>query len=266
MEQHPSYLGRKSVIEILHEQIQKNNVEESKRHDPCKFYPSAVGKCLRAIVYQMQGYEPKQMDGRFLLICENGTSFHDRIEKLFATTGILIAPEVSFKVPELRLSGRTDVLIENFLPHEPSDNIITIYSPPADPNDEPTILYEGPDNGVIIVELKSISDSGFNYLDRTGAKEAHVMQLMLYMHTMGVKQGMLLYENKNNQEMKEFFVGYDATLSEKIIEKIQAANRHVDEKTLPPKEFERSDFECRYCDYKDLCWPVQNRYSIADVI
>jgi CRISPR/Cas system-associated exonuclease Cas4 (RecB family) len=259
------YLGYNSLIEIIHEQMKANNQEESTKHDPCKFYPSSVGKCLRSIVYQMQGYESKQMDGRFLLICENGTYFHERTEKLFATTGLLIAPEVSFRVPELRLSGRSDALIKNFLSHKPSDNIVKLYEP-AKEDGESTLLYEGPDNGVIIVELKSISDSGFNYLNRTGAKEAHIMQLTLYMHIMGIKQGMLLYENKNTQEMKEFIIGYDADLAQKIIEKIKSANKHVDEKTLPPKEFERTDFECRYCDYADLCWPVKNKYTIDDVI
>jgi CRISPR/Cas system-associated exonuclease Cas4 (RecB family) len=117
----------------------------------------------------------------------------------------------------------------------------------------------------MIVELKSISDSGFKYLGK-GAKEAHIMQLQLYMHITGIKQGCLLYENKNNQEMKEFFISYDAVMAEKIMKKIASANKHVNEGTLPPKEFERTDFECVYCDYKDLCWPIKNKVTIADLV
>jgi CRISPR/Cas system-associated exonuclease Cas4 (RecB family) len=274
------YYGRKSVIDILHELVKENNQEERTKHNPCKFYPSSIGKCLRAIVYQMQGYEPKPMDGRFLLIMDNGTYYHERCEELFGTTGLLIAPEVSFKVPELRLSGRSDVLIKNFLPHESSSNIIKLYvtekvkdsegnvlkDDKGNDVEQDKLLYEGPDNDVIIVELKSISDSGFKYLDRAGAKEAHKMQLMLYMHVMGIKQGLILYENKNTQEMKEFFIGYDAELSERIIEKVRAANSHVNAGTLPEKEYQASDFECRYCDYKDICWPVKNKYTLDDVV
>jgi hypothetical protein len=186
------YYGEESVIDILHKQIKENNEEEKGKHDPCKFYPSSIGKCLRAIVYQMQGYESKPTDGRFLLIMDNGTYYHQRCEDLFGTTGLMIAPEVSFKVPDMRLSGRSDVLIKNFLEHTSSENIIKLHITEKETNESgETIeterqLYEGPDNDVIIVELKSISESGFKYLDRTGAKEAHKMQLMLYMHVMGI--------------------------------------------------------------------------------
>ena len=265
MKQENKYYGHKSVIEILHEQIKVNNEEESKKHDPCKFYPSSVGKCLRAIVYQMQGYKAQEADARFLFICDNGTYFHERLEALFDTTGLLIAPEVSFKMPELRLSGRTDAIIKNFLEHESSNNIIKLYKEDKETQKQ-DLLYEGSDNDIIIVELKSINDSGFNYLDRKGPKEAHVMQLMLYMHLTGIKQGMLLYENKNDQKLKEFFIGYDSVLAEKIMKKIHLANKHVDEKTLPPKEYEPSDFECRYCEYRNLCWPVKNKVTIEGLI
>lgn len=264
-----NYSGRKSIIEMLHEQMQKNNQAEAHKHNPCKFYPSSVGKCLRAIVYQMQGYESKGMEGRILLILENGTYFHERIEKLFGATGTLIVPELPIRRPELRLSGRSDAVIKNILPHTPSENIIKLHAEVLKPdNTEPELelVYEGPDNDVILVELKSISDSGFNYLSK-GAKEAHIMQLQLYMHLTGIKQGCLLYENKNNQEMKEFFIGYDPVMSQKIIEKIIAANKHVDDVTLPEREYQRTDFECRYCDFREICWPVQNKYaSLDDVI
>lgn len=273
MSQDNKYFGRTSLIEILHEQIIENNKQESDKHDPCKFYPSSVGKCLRAIVYQMQGYVGAQPDGRLLLICDNGTYFHERIEKLFESTGLLIAAEVSFKVPELRLSGRTDAIIRNFLDHKSSSNIIKLYRTVKEINEETgeeierdELVYEGPDNDVIIVELKSISDSGFKYIERTGPKQAHVMQLMLYMHITGIKQGLILYENKNDQRMKEFFIGYDPEMAEKIMNKIRLANKHVDEGTLPEKEFQRTDFECMYCEYKDLCWPVKSKITIEDIM
>lgn len=265
----------KNLTTIIHNQMKKQGLEEAKKHDPCKFYPSSVGKCLRCIVYQMQGYGKKEWEGKMLLIVENGTYFHNRIENIMKGTDLLIAPETSIRIPELRISGRTDMIIENFLDHKPSDNIIRLFKeekiePKEGQTEEECIIreqiYEGPDNNVIIVELKSINDSGFSYISRTGPKEGHIMQLQLYLHITGVKQGMLFYENKNNQEIKEFLIEYDPFMGEQIMNKVKAANKHVNENTLPPKEFERNDFECRYCDYKDLCWPVQNKVSIADII
>ena len=272
------YIGRESLIEIIHEQMKENNLIEADKHDPCKFYPSSAGKCSRAIVYQMLGYKQAEFEGRTLLIFENGNSMHNRIESILGQTGLLIAPEFSFEKPEWRISGRSDAIIKNFLPHEPSNNIIKLLEPVflTDENGntirennnkikvEDRLIYEGPDNDVMIVELKSISDKSFGYLKE--GKLEHQLQLNLYMYLTGIRMGMLLYENKNTQEMKEYFVPYNVDLAKIIVSQILYVNDFVNRKELPPREFERSDFQCRYCGYKDECWPVKNIYYLENII
>jgi CRISPR/Cas system-associated exonuclease Cas4 (RecB family) len=275
------YEGKNSLIEVIHEQMKLNNNSESGLHDPCKFYPSSAGKCSRAIVYQMMGYEQEELDGRTLLIFENGNGYHTRMENLFHDTGLLIAPELSFEKPEWRISGRSDAVIKNFLPHKSSGNIIKLYEPEFQRNEDGStyrdknnkkvkvgekLLYEGADNDLIIVELKSISDKGFGYLDKYGAKEYHIKQLQLYLYLTGVRQGMLLYENKNTQELKEFFIPYDEAVAKTVIDQIVLVNGCIDTHTLPPKEYEQTDYECRYCSYNSICWPVKNTYSLEDIL
>lgn len=275
------YYGKSSLIEIIHQQVHENNEAEKELHDPCKFYPSSVGMCSRRIVYQMLGYSQKPMDPRILLIMENGTYMHERIEKILGDTGLLIAPEISFKKPEWRISGRSDAIIYNFRPHKSNDNIITLKEPiyKTDENGEcirdenghrividEKVLYEGPDNDVMIVELKSISDSGFKWISKRGPKENHKKQLQLYMYLTGIKEGMLLYENKNTQELKEFFISYDEKLVKEVVNQIVYVNEHVNKKTLPPKEYEENSFECRYCPFRDICWPVRNTYDLNYIL
>lgn len=257
-----------SLIGILHQQVAANNRKDAEGRDCCKIYPSSIGKCKRAIVYQMLGYEAKTMEPRIQLICENGNFYHERAQGMFGDAGILLAPELSIKVPELRLSGRTDALIRNFLPHTSSSEIIRIVNrvKDAEGNEVEQLVYEGPDNDVAIVELKSISDSGFKYISKKGPKEMHVMQLMLYLHLFGVKQGILLYENKNDQDMKEFFIGYDPVMSSRIMQKMYDINDCVDKKNLPIKEYDRTDNECQYCDYFDICWPTRSSRTIQDLM
>lgn len=275
------YIGKESLIDIINEQLQKNNNDESGNHNPCKFYPSAAGSCSRKIVYSMMDYPKEGFDSRVLMIFENGTYMHNRIEHLLGDTGLMIAPELSFEKKEWRISGRSDAIIHNFLPHKSSNNIITLKEPIYEKDEEGNsvrdekgnktlldedIIYVGPDNDVMIVELKSISESGFNWIKKRGAKDNHIKQLQLYMYLTGIRMGMLLYENKNTQEMKEFFIEYDEKIAQEVVDQIIFVNKCVDENTLPPKEFDRTDFDCRYCDFKNICWPVKNEYSLDDVL
>ena len=258
-----NYSNYTSIVNILHDQIRNDNKPREHR-DCCKFYPSSAGNCARAIVYQMIGCTPKEKEVKMYFILDNGNYVHSRLEKLFENTGLMIAPELSIRVPELRISGRSDVIIKNFLPHTPSTNIVKLYKPCRE--GEPELVYEGPDNDVIIVELKSISDSGFEYVKKKGPKEAHVLQLQLYMWITGVKQGALLYENKNTQELREYLIPYDPETAQKVIDKVHLVNKCVDDGTLPPKEFDKSDLTCRWCDYFNICWPSKQLIPLEKIL
>ena len=275
------YKNKTSLITIIHAQMKKENEAEKGKHNPKKFYPSSAGMCSRRIVYQMMGFPGDDPDGRLLLIFENGNYYHNRIETVLGNTGLLIAPELSFKKEEWRISGRSDAVIYNFLPHESSDNIITLTEPIYQLDDSgeavrdedghrietgTKTLFTGPDNDIMIVELKSISDSGFKYLDRTGGKDTHKKQLQLYMYLTGIKIGMLLYENKNTQEMKEYILPYDPVLAQEVVDQIILVNKCVDEGTFPDKEYDQLSFECRYCPYSNICWPIKNQFVIEDVM
>lgn len=266
-----------NIVELIHRQMQKNNNKKKEGRNVCKYYPSSAGKCSRAIVYQMLGYEQKEMEGRILSILENGNYMHSRIEDILEQTGLMVAPELSFEKPEWRISGRSDAVIRNFLPHESSNNIIKLTEPvyKLDENKDPVrdeqgnkikledkLIYEGADNDVMIVELKSVSDKGFNYTP----KEEHQLQLQLYMYLTGIKLGILLYENKNTQELKEFHFEYDEKKAQRVVNQIIYVNDHVDRKELPIREYEKTDFNCRYCNFKHYCWPTKNTYSLTDIL
>lgn len=299
-EQVNKYIGSTSIVGILHDHLLGKNKYDPNR-DVCKFYPSSAGRCCRSITYQMLGYKPKaDKDPRILMIMENGTYMHNRIEHMLDETGLMIAPELSFKKEEWRISGRSDAVVKNFLPHTPSETIITIQEPEykKDENgrsikdeggnriiEKYKHLYTGPDNGVIIVELKSISSKGFKY----APKKDHLLQLHLYMYLLGIRMGMLLYENKDTQEMKEIFVPYDEELAKEVVSQVMKVNLYVDKYKLPEEEFQakysyfmvdgqlpeflqgdlparegqETDFQCLYCDYKHHCYPERNTYDVA---
>ena len=249
------------LSDIVYEAIAKKNEEESKKHTGGKFYPSSVGNCQRNIVYKMSGYPAPPIEPRSLLIMDNGTKFHDRMEELLGACGIMIAPELSIVSKELNISGRSDAIVKNFMPHETNEDIVTLKDP------ENNVVYEGPESEVLIIELKSINQRGFDWLIKKNEhKEEHELQLQLYMYLTGIKQGCLLYENKNKQELAEFHIKYDQEKVDYILNKIKTVNEHVAAGTLPPREYVKTDFQCRYCDYADICWPKRKSYNLDDIL
>lgn len=226
--------------------LQKSSTRDSRN----KFYPSSVGRCCREIYYNMCGYPQAPPDARVLLVFENGHGFHERMEKLFERMGILIAPELPIKDPSLNVSGRTDAIIKNVYPGKErlaQDKIVL-------KGLKGEVVFEGPNSEVIIVELKSINSRGFTRVVSKGAKEDHIWQLQLYMYMTGIRQGILLYENKDTQELHEVWVPYDKAIADRIVNKIKYVNKCVAEGTIPPREHSRSSSACMYCGQAALCW------------
>lgn len=280
--------GASNLIEMVHAFLSKDNQENQIKRVEAgrtgKFYPSSVGECKRKIAYQMMGYPGKPINGQSLLVMENGTSFHNRMEEIFGRMDIMIAPELSLKHADLRISGRSDAIIHNFLRQEDEvdGDIIQLYRPapkveppePVDgeepeiqPESLPELVYEGPENNVLIVEFKSIKSKGYNdYVPKTKPKKEHEMQLQLYFFLTGIKKGMVYYENKDTQEQKYFIVEYNQVLIDSIIEDIQYVIACIDKGELPEREFQPTEVKCRYCDFRDICYPDFNSIDYDKIL
>jgi CRISPR/Cas system-associated exonuclease Cas4 (RecB family) len=247
--------GDIDIIDMVHQFLttenaanQQKRIEEGRLG---KFYPSSIGRCKRSVVYQMLGYPTKPIPGQNLLIMENGTSFHNRMEDIFEKMGILVAPELSLKDEELRISGRSDAIIWNFLKSDDEEDAeeITLY----DPNDKDKVIYQGPANHILIVEFKSIKSKNYLKLPKSKPDKKHEMQLQLYFYLTGIRRGMVYYENKDTQESKFFHVFYDEELVQQVKSDIKEILDYVDRRELPEKEGNALDIMCRYCDFRNLC-------------
>lgn len=248
------YAG-KDIIDMVHHFLTSENAEKQQQRVNegrlGKFYPSSIGRCKRSVVYQMLGYPTKPINGQSLLIMENGTSFHNRMEDIFERMGILIAPELSLKDSELRISGRSDAIIWNFLkePDEPDAEEIVLY----DPKDKKKEVYRGPANHILIVEFKSIKNKNYEKLPKSKPKKEHEMQLQLYFYLTGIRKGLVYYENKDTQESKYYLIEYNAELVEQVKSDIRFMIDHAERRELPEKEGNALDIMCRYCDFRNLC-------------
>ena len=155
-----------------------------------KFYPSIVSSpCDRYVYLAFNGLmPPSPIAANVRRIFDCGDYLGYRFTKYFQEMGILIAEEQPTKLEDPPISGRYDFLIQ----HE---------------------VF-----GQTIVELKSINDKGFKALI-TDPKTDHYLQLQIYLNILNIEHGIVLYENKNDQQVKCFEVNKNAEVWEQLISK-----------------------------------------------
>lgn len=193
-----------------------NNKTDSKERTA--FYISDAGKCPRAIWFAMKKYPKKATEARVHRIFEHGDHTHMRIMSVLFSLGLVTAVEVG--IPE------TEVI------HGRADAIISVDGEPY------------------VAELKSVNSFKFKK-DEPDAD--HIKQLQLYMHFFKIKKGILIYENKDTQDMKEFIINYDENLVSKILASFEKLKTQVDSNELPEIPEGIESWRCEYCPYLDSC-------------
>ena len=154
------------------------------------FYPSMLGNnCDRYLYLAYQGRLSTQtITGKTSRIFDNGSHLEIRMKIYFERMGVFLAAEQSVKLANPNISGRYDFLISHIK------------------------------HGRVIVELKSINDKGFQALIEA-PKPEHAVQLQIYLNLSGIDNGIVLYENKNDQELKAFKLAKDTKIWDNIIER-----------------------------------------------
>lgn len=216
---------------MLHELIDDFYREQDESRSRNYFYATDAGKCPRAVYFSIKGYRRKDLDPRILRIFNVGDDTHRRILGALFSLGLVAACEIPLPNQKL-IHGRADA-------------ILSVKGRP------------------IVLEIKSSSSNKFRKLSRP--EEAHLKQLQVYLHFFHIPQGIILYENKDNQEIKEFRVEYNSNLAKQIIKRFEDLKGNIDNDILPdvPEEYlkKRSKasrkallpFECRYCDFGETC-------------
>ncbi len=160
--------------------------------------------------------------------------------------------EVNVVHEEYNIFGHADQILDfsNFDADQYSDEnneAINAVKRTFDPRDLPT--------KPIVVDMKTMKDRKFKMLQREGPDLVYRVQLKSYCNILDLEYGVLIYENKDNSETASFKVDRSAETDWPIIEKqIKLMNKMYNKKLLPPpRPLRKDDFECKYCDYSDVC-------------
>ena len=205
---------------MLKELIDQFYLENQKNKEQTRFYITDAGKCPRAVFFKFKNAPREPMDARIMRVFEHGENIHRSIFNILYRLRIGVVTEIPIPSQEI-ISGRADA-----------------------------ILCIGNENYVL--DIKSINSMIFKNM--SSPKEENIYQIQLYLHYFNIKKGILLYIDKDQQSMKEFFVDYDESLCKSLLDKFQALKGQVESNMVPARlaDYPRN-WQCNYCQFKEAC-------------
>ena len=182
------------LIEIIDEYLVNRPRDNRRIH--C-FHPSSLHKSAQYLYRAyFDGDDNQDFDARIYRIFDNGHAVHERLQKYLNDTGVLVEAEVPVENEEYEIVGTCDGIIQ-------------------------IDAKQG------VLEIKSINSNGFYSLHEP--KPEHQIQLNVYMFCLDIPQGCILYECKDNQELREFYLKQDSNVLNPVLEKtryVQGCIRH----------------------------------------
>jgi len=210
---------------MLKELIDKFYLDQQKNREQYHFYITDVGKCPRAVFFKFKNVPREKIDARILRIFERGEALHRDIFNVLYRLRIGVTTEVSIPAQEI-ISGRADAILSI-------------------------------DKENYVLDIKSINSMVFNKM--TEPKIENVYQIQLYLHYFNVKKGILLYIDKDRQDIKEFIVNYDKKLVKSLLDDFKMLKKKIDSNIIPARLADySSNWQCKYCQFRDICSLADN--------
>ena len=255
--------------------------------------PSQAGKCSRANYYMRMGYETDGgIDPRTQRIFDNGTKVHERLQEYMLNMELLITDEVPLINDEYNIQGHTDGYLAL-----PQDEVAILEIKSINDNQYQQLKdakEEHKRQGLIYLycaeerrkylhnTYKTVEEFNASYEERFKYFEKHYQHIksgkkytreqkihnevmlnmlsdnILFYTEKPIRKVVFLYENKNNQELKEFTVEAGFSTKEiltEVLEEYEYLNKCCYDKKVPSREgTNKSCSMCRWCSYKIECW------------
>lgn len=254
--------------------------------------PSQAGQCMRHNYYMRKQYDSDGSIGaRTQRIFDNGTYTHERLQSYLLDMHLLICDEVPLLNEEYNIQGHTDGFLDL------SDEVAILEIKSINDNQFNQLKdakEEHKKQGLIYLfcaeerrlylrkkykTLEEFYDSEEERAEYYRSKYQHmkggrkftreqkiqhevdlnlICDDILYRTDKPVTKVIFLYEDKNNQELKEYLVERN-TVTEHILTGVlneyKALNEYCEENELPPREgTSKSCQTCRWCNYQNTCW------------
>jgi hypothetical protein len=184
------------LIKMIDKYLQNRPKQERKAR--C-FHPSSLHRDEDFLFKAyFNGTNWEKHESRILRVFDNGHGVHSRLQGYLKDMGVLLEAEVEVWNEEFEIYGHCD-----------------------------GILQLADQKGIL--EIKSINSKGFQKL--YSPKPEHLVQIHAYMFAMRIPRGVLLYEEKDGQNLKNFFVKEDPKIRDGILEKIRRVRKRIRQDT-----------------------------------
>lgn len=255
--------------------------------------PSQAGQCMRHNYYMRKRYDSDgDIGARTQRIFDNGTYTHERLQAYLLEMFLLICDEVPLLDEEYNIQGHTDGFLDL-----PDDEIAILEIKSINDNQFNQLKdakEEHKQQGLIYLycaeqrrlalrkKYKTLKDFYASQEERAEyyrskyqhmkggrkftreQKIQHEVDLnlicddILYQTDKPITKVIFLYENKNNQELKEYVVERNKVTEHiltGVLNRYEELNDYCEEEEVPPREgTSKSCQTCRWCDFKLECW------------
>ncbi len=216
--------------------LEREKEKRKKEKERIRFFISEAGKCPRMIFFRFKKAPAEEIEPERLRIFEEGEIIQQRILRHLFSLGIVRATEIQIPPQEL-IAGRADAIV-SFTDKTFSDFGIEIKE-----KIEPGIPY--------VLEIKSISGK---INSKKLPLQDHINQLQLYLHYFKIKKGILLYLNKDTQEISEFLFDYDQNLVENILNWFSKLKEKIEADIIPVRLTDwPENWQCQKCEFFEIC-------------
>lgn len=229
--------------------LEKNSQKSSKR-DTAHLHPSEICKkdwCPRSSYYRIMGFPepPESLTFQKLNIFAEGNLIHEKWQQWLTEAGVMEQAEVPIFNEEHRIMGHADGVIND----KKGRAVIEIKSIGLG-----TIRFEAYD--LFAPYSKKEIDADQLWSSIKYPFPSHIKQAQLYMYCLGIDQGIILYEWKASQDVKEFSIQYQPELISPILASCLSVVRGLEAQTPPdrPTWLFPDHRVCKYCPFNKECW------------
>jgi hypothetical protein len=189
------------IIEAIDSYLKARSKED--RPKRC-FHPSSLHKSARELYHHyLNGDNSQEFEPRILRVFDNGHAVHVRLQRYLKEIGVLKEVEVPIRNDDYEIQGH-------------ADGILQINGIPG------------------ILEIKSMNAAQF--YSAYAPKPEHLIQANVYMFCTDIPRACLLYECKDNQELKELYIKQDENILLPVLEKIRLVQQCLRDGKEPADE------------------------------
>lgn len=209
-----------SIVDVLEEHLEQVRGESEPRD---YFYASeATNRCKQFLWYCLTGAERTDLAADDKLTFSQGNEIHRLLMRTMLESREIQVVTAEADTGSDLIHGRVDCIFS----------------------------FRGRDD-LNVMDIKSSSNQAWKWTPQ----EKHKTQVQIYMYFFDISNGWLLYLNKNDQRLAEYYVERDDGKVEKILDRLREVKEMVEEGE-EPDEPNRDKWRynlCRYCKFREIC-------------